>query len=283
MIDTQKRLFTTREGTAALHILRGRETTPACNFVALHGFTGSGLDFECLAHLIGGTWYCPDWPGHGESPAPEYRTQPEFYSLANHLDSISHAIDLARADGVPVVLLGYSMGGRLALQWAINNPSTLRGLILVGTSPGLADASERQARQQSDQALAEKICADGVHAFLRRWQRLPLMESQSAIPEPWKSSWFHRRTNNSATGLSGSLLGVGTGVLPPLHCSLSELVLPTLLVVGENDTKFCQIMREMHTHLPFSEFHAIPAVGHAAHVEAPYRFAELVADFLLKN
>lgn len=270
-------------GEVALHVLSKRPSPFRCAFVALHGFTGSGLDFESLAHLVGGPWYCPDWPGHGESPFPAYPSQPDFYSLPHHLDIISQTVALARTDGLPVILIGYSMGGRLALHWAIKNAPLLRGLILIGTSPGLASDQERLARQLSDRQLADKIQADGIPAFLHYWQNLPLMRSQSAIPEPWKSAWLDRRANNSALGLAGSLLGVGTGALPALHHSLPELALPTLLAAGEHDEKFCRLMQEMHSRIPAAEFHAIPAAGHAAHVECPVSFADLMASFLKKN
>src|SRR5205807_809180 len=108
-------------------------------------------------------------------------------------------------------------------------------------SPGLASATEREQRRQSDSALAERIEREGVKAFIDYWEQIPLFASQNSLPREKREALREQRLNNRARGLANSLRGVGTGAQPALHARLPELNLPALLIAGELDTKFCQI------------------------------------------
>lgn len=282
----QKETITTGEGPLRLHVAGCPHPSAAFSIVALHGFTGSGLDFEAVAaaaQAIPAAWYCPDWPGHGENPTPSHATNPHYYSLSHHLEIIELTINRAQETGIPVILLGYSMGGRLALQWACEHPDSISKLVLIGSGPGLEDPIERQMRAASDDLLANRILADGVPAFLHYWQALPLMQSQQNIPASWQTTWAERRTHNRKEGLAGSLRGCGAGILPSLWEKLHGSQSPCLLVSGEQDQKFCTIMREMQAKLPDARFTTVPQAGHAAHVEQPHLFASLLHAFCQKS
>ena len=75
-------------------------------------------------------------------------------------------------------LLGYSMGGRLALYFALAYPERTRTLTLVSASPGIASLTERAERRRRDNALADRIEQDGIAAFVDYWQSLPMWKSQ---------------------------------------------------------------------------------------------------------
>jgi 2-succinyl-6-hydroxy-2,4-cyclohexadiene-1-carboxylate synthase len=164
------------------------------------------------------------------------------------------------------VLAGYSMGGRIALHAALARPERVRRLVLLGASPGLADASEREERRRADDALAERIEAIGVEAFADEWGRLPLWEGQ---PERVRAAAHADRLRNTPAGLADALRGLSTGALPSLWDRLGELPMPVVLLAGERDAKFRAIAERMAERIPGARLEIIPGTGHAAHLERP--------------
>lgn len=157
-----------------LHTWHGehRNLTP---ILALHGFTGSGLDFECFTSFTSSqfSWYAPDLMGHGKT---RISSNPRDYLLDAHV----HFLDLASEQiAKPFILLGYSMGGRLALKYALERPHFIKQLILISSTPGILDNHERILRQQSDELLASKILTEGVPNFIDFWQEQDLIKSQN--------------------------------------------------------------------------------------------------------
>ncbi len=233
--------------------------------LACHGFTGCGADFEPLRAALppGVTLIAPDFPGHGERGALRAA---EDYSLAAHLALLDAAAQ--RADG-PVTLLGYSMGGRLALHWALANPGRLRQLILVGASPGLATQAERAERAFADDAVAKYLRTEGLTAFYKYWHNQPFFRTLLALPPERLEPILARRHRNDPEGLALSLEHVGTGRLASLWERLPELTGPVDLVTGEHDPKFTELARRMGERLPRARLSVIEGAGHALHLERP--------------
>jgi 2-succinyl-6-hydroxy-2,4-cyclohexadiene-1-carboxylate synthase len=177
-------------------------------------------------------------------------------------------------------VLGYSMGGRAALALAIAAPERVGALILESTSPGLRDPEVRLARASQDALLAEAIERDGIQAFVDEWERLPLFESQAALPAPARAALRAQRLRNSPVGLANSLRGFGQGVMMPLHDFLPQIHVPTLIVTGALDARYCQLGREMAERIPGSLLEIVAGAGHTVHLEQPARFQRLVLDFL---
>lgn len=238
--------------------------------VALHGFTGSGADFDplraCLKPLS--TLATPDLPGHG---AKRSQRRLADYSLVAHLDTISEA-----ATAPQITLLGYSMGGRLALHWAIAHPERIHRLILVGASPGLATPAERDERRLGDATLAEFIRTRGLEAFFKYWHNQTFFQPMLRLPKDRLDPILERRAQNDPEGLAMSLENVGTGTLPSLWHRLNELRFPVDLVTGEHDVKFTRLAREMGAHLPKARHSVIDGAGHAVHLEKPADLAMLL-------
>jgi 2-succinyl-6-hydroxy-2,4-cyclohexadiene-1-carboxylate synthase len=147
-------------------------------------------------------------------------------------------------------------------------------LILVGASPGIADAAERAARAAEDAALADRIEAIGLEAFVREWGAQPLFDG---MPRGIAEIAHADRMRNTAAGLAAALRGLGTGVMPPLWDRLGELTVPVELVVGERDEKFRAIAERMTAALVAGRLHVVPGTGHAVHLEAPEAVAEVIA------
>ncbi|MFL5624255.1 MAG: 2-succinyl-6-hydroxy-2,4-cyclohexadiene-1-carboxylate synthase [Ktedonobacteraceae bacterium] len=258
---------------------RGAARKSGPTLVMLHGFTGSAAGWgNHLDTLDAYGWrvIALDLPGHGQSDAPD---DPQRYALACCQQDILAALQELGVSRGEAVLLGYSMGGRIALYAAFSG--FFRALILESASPGLEDRVERVQRRLSDEALAASIERDGVQAFVDRWEKLPLFASQNTLPFETREALRRQRLNNRASGLAQSLRGVGTGVQPSLHARLPTLRIPVLLIAGQLDPKFTAIARSMAQALPHAQLRIVPGAGHAVHLERPEEFASLVGDFSL--
>ncbi len=157
-------------------------------------------------------------------------------------------------------------------------PGAVDRLVLVGASPGLEDAAERAARKAADDALADRIEADGVPAFVDYWESIPLFASQRDLPTEQQAGIRAGRLDNSAVGLANSLRGMGTGVQP--FVDVRALPMPVLALAGALDTKFTAFGREMATLLPDGRFAEIDGAGHAAHIERPSACFALIEAFI---
>ena len=250
----------------------------------LHGFTGSSKNWQPLQAALADDYrvIALDLPGHGRSAAPADLARYTMPAVATDIGAL-----LDRLQSGPAHLLGYSMGGRLALYLALSAPARWRSLILESASPGLAPAAARAERRARDEALAAWIEAEGIEAFVDRWQALPLFASQRHLPE--KVRWAHRnrRLRNRPGGLADSLRGMGTGRQPSLWPRLAKLSLPLLLIAGALDEKFVTIARKMARALPAGScpprLEIVPEAGHTVHLERPILYARLVREWLSRH
>ncbi|MGH2883153.1 MAG: alpha/beta fold hydrolase, partial [Solirubrobacteraceae bacterium] len=139
-------------------------------------------------------------------------------------------------------------------------------LVLIGASPGLADAAERAARRAADEALADEIEGSSIEQFAISWARTPVLAGQ---PPEVADAVHADRLRNAPAGLARALRGLGTGALPSLWDRLGDVTMPVALVVGERDEKFRVIAAQMASALPDAELVLVPGAGHAVHLEAP--------------
>ncbi|GAC1360394.1 MAG: 2-succinyl-6-hydroxy-2,4-cyclohexadiene-1-carboxylate synthase [Ktedonobacteraceae bacterium] len=258
-------------------VVRRGKPSGAPALVLLHGFTGSAAGWGPLLDEFAdaGLYVIAlDMLGHGQSSVP---SAPERYSIDHCRADILAALQQLEVDPHNALLLGYSMGGRVALYTALT--TSFRALILESASPGLANPEERVRRQQSDNALAERIEREGIAPFIDYWQNISLFASQQNISLARRAAQREQRLNNSALGLANSLRGLGTGVQPALHARLYELTMPVLLIAGALDPKFCQLARQMADQIPTSQLAIVPDAGHTVHLEQPERFVSLVCAF----
>jgi 2-succinyl-6-hydroxy-2,4-cyclohexadiene-1-carboxylate synthase len=256
----------------------------------LHGFTGSAATWTPHLHALAGRFLTigVDLLGHGQSDAPadpkRYRMDRTVDDLLAMLDQLatSRAAHLHRTDeGRPGLrVLGYSMGGRVALHLALAAPERIAALVLESASPGIANQAERTARMATDQELAGAIGRDGITAFVDRWESLPLFASQQRLPDEVRAQLRAQRLANSPVGLANSLRGMGAGAQEPLYDRLPDLSMPVLLIAGALDEKYRVLAQTMAANIPRARAAIVPGAGHAVHLEQPTAFEELVLNFL---
>lgn len=233
--------------------------------VLVHGFTQTLVSWSPLAERLADALQVVrvDLPGHGGSASVD-------------LSFVDAAAAVGEAGG-PATYVGYSMGGRLCLRLAIDRPDLVQALVLVGASPGLADAGERAARREADDELADDIERTGTAAFLDRWLTQPLFASLTPDPDDLSA-----RLTNTSAGLAAALRRLGTGIQEPLWSRLSELRMPVLAIAGQDDERYTHLAEEMADAIGVNaQVVAIAGAGHAAHLERPAGFARLLSAFLV--
>lgn len=242
----------------------------------LHGFTGGAATWKPFRDAWRGfRLVAVDLLGHGQSDSPAAWQRYSADHCVADLVAVLDALAVQRTS-----VLGYSMGGRIALRLAVGAPERVRALVLEGSSPGIEDDQERAARRESDWALADAIEREGVAAFVDRWQALPLFASQARLPASTRDSLRRQRLRNNPIGLANSLRGMGVGAQQPLWEELPKLTAPTLVLVGAEDHKYRCLAEHMVTAMPNAHAVVLSGAGHAVHLEQPDTFAREVEKFL---
>jgi 2-succinyl-6-hydroxy-2,4-cyclohexadiene-1-carboxylate synthase len=243
--------------------------------VLLHGFAGSASEWEGpVVDGLAGSGLLPvlvDLPGHGADTGV---SDPSSFTLVAALGRIESA------GRWPTDLIGYSMGGRLALHYAVAHPNRVRRLVLESASPGLERESERAERRSADEALAARIESEGVEWFVDHWESQPMFETRRRLDADELERRRNLRIRNDPRSLAAALRGLGTAALPSLWDHLEQLDVPTLLVVGERDEKFVSVAERMARAMPSARIAMIPGAGHTVHLEAPAAWLEAVIGFL---
>lgn len=243
----------------------------------LHGFTSSSATWHPLTSYLEdtSTMIMVDLLGHGKTESPPQWERYEILKSAADLKLLLDHLAIEKVD-----LLGYSMGGRLAITFAATYPEKVRKLVLESTTPGLKTVKEREARCEQDAKLATKIRTEGVKTFVDYWENIPLFQTQKNLSPSIRGEIRKQRLDNNALGLANSLLGMGTGSQPTWWSSLANFSFETLILAGELDVKFHNIGEEMVSILPNARFLSIKNAGHAIHVEEPEKFGTIVSGFL---
>jgi 2-succinyl-6-hydroxy-2,4-cyclohexadiene-1-carboxylate synthase len=232
--------------------------------VLLHGFGGTCRTWDGVVARLDGERYRPlalDLRGHGAARD------------ALPIGFVECCVDILAAAPGRFALCGYSMGGRIAQHVALAAPERISRLVLVSTTAGLDDPVERAERVASDAALAGRIERETIEEFVARWRAQPLF----AEDPPWVAALAradHRR--NDPARLATAMRALSTGMMEPLWGRLTGLRVPTVVLAGERDRKFCEIGERLAATLPDARLQIVPGAGHAVHLETP----EVVAEVL---
>lgn len=240
--------------------------------IALHGFTGSSTIWSPDLFPFGYRLLAPDLLGHGQTDSP---SDPARYSIDAAARDLIELI--TRLTIPPVTLLGYSMGGRLALHTALTAPHLISSLILESTSPGIENEDQREERRRSDHALSKRIESEGLAAYVHYWENIPLFSTHTPA---MRDHLRPIRLAQNPRGLANSLRGMGTGVQPNNWSRLQQITMPVLLITGEFDTKFTVIARHMSRLMPNTTLATVPGTGHTIHLEQPDLYRQTLAHFL---
>lgn len=235
---------------------------------------GNGSEFNQVMSLLADRFYCLalDLPGHGKTQTEGDRA----YSMESTARGIIRFLDESGISSC--VLVGYSMGGRLALYLALHFSNYFSKVVLESASPGLKTQAERNQRIQKDLALAKRLETEDFSAFLAAWYRQPLFASLQAHPQ-FEQMLTHRLCNDPFK-LATSLRYLGTGQQPSLWNTLRLNSVPILLLAGALDQKFVDINIEMAACHPLITLNIADRCGHNIHFENAAWYAQTIQSFL---
>lgn len=239
--------------------------------VCFHGFSESESTWDGI-EIPGYRLIRIDSIGHGRSARPMELTP---YTLSQMLSDL-HRVIYAVA-GERYALMGYSMGARLALLYALEYPEEVTHLVLESGSVGIEDETERQERYAADRVLANRIREHDVQWFSETWAKLAIFQTQQSLPTKVQQQIQRRRLLNSPHALAFTLEGSGQGSMPYVGHRLLELTMPVCYISGELDLKYTAIGAQY-----FGDIHRIVSkVGHNVHVEAPEAYRQILKQFFI--
>jgi len=246
--------------------------------VFLHGFLGSGSDWLPVARLLEPHYCCMlvDLPGHGETGISATANPDLFFTET--VDAL--AAELRRTASHPCLLVGYSMGGRIALALLLRHPDLFEKAVIVSASPGLRTEEERIGRRESDEGVARKI-ERNFEGFIKAWYDQPLFATLKSHP------LFHEiereRKINNPLSLASALRLLGTGRQPSFWDELPANRMPIQFFAGEKDLKFVEIGHQMVNLCPESSLEIFPGCGHTLHIENRELFLDSLLTFFNKH
>jgi 2-succinyl-6-hydroxy-2,4-cyclohexadiene-1-carboxylate synthase len=246
----------------------------------LHGWMGSSEDYIELIDRLKSQFYCIaiDLPGHGKTEVIEEDIGYDFVSTARGIVRLLDSLEIDRCS-----IAGYSFGGRLALYLALEFPNRFVGVasrnenrvILESTSPGLATASERQARIDRDRQIIERLATTTFADFVRDWYQQSIFIGIDSHPN--FPALIHRRiATNQPSNLAKSLQYAGLGMQPYLGDRLKLSTRSISLIVGALDNKFVNIGRDLQRICPQVNLNIIPNCSHNVHFEQPELWLNLI-------
>jgi 2-succinyl-6-hydroxy-2,4-cyclohexadiene-1-carboxylate synthase len=241
--------------------------------VLLHGFTGHPRSWDALAVRWAGrglSVIAPALPGH-DPGSPPIGGESFEDAVARIETAITGALGGGRA-----ILVGYSMGARVGLGLLARRPRWLSRAVLVAARIPPADPAERQARRQLEDGWCIRLRSEGLEAFLREWEALPLWSTQAALPEEQRARQREIRSRHDPAALATAVETLGLARMPREPQRLAAAEARVTLVVGARDEKFVPLVRELAGVIPGAVPQVVPAAGHNVVVEAPDALARLV-------
>ncbi len=249
--------------------------------IFLHGFMGNINEFDEAIKLLGEefSYLTLDLPGHGKT---QVLGGDEYYKIEPTAQAIINLLDELKID--KCYLIGYSMGGRLALYLTLHFPERFIKVVLESASPGLATEADRLERVRSDAQIARKLSRSIIKtdfaAFLSNWYNQPIFGSLKNHPK--FERLLENRLQNPLIGLTKSLQFMGTGNQPSLWEKLKENTTPLLLLAGENDEKFRDINTEIANISKVAQLKVISNTAHNIHFENTVEFVQNIREFFQK-
>jgi 2-succinyl-6-hydroxy-2,4-cyclohexadiene-1-carboxylate synthase len=240
----------------------------ASGLVLLHGFTGSPESWQPVTTGLSATLtvLAPSLVGHGDQV---------HATVAGFEDEVDRIASLL-SDATRWHLVGYSLGGRIALGLLARHALLFSGATLIGAQPGLQSQEARAERHAADERWCTMLRERPLSEFVATWEDQPLFRSQRMLSDDVLARQRVERLGQNPVGLVRSLALTGLGVMPSYWDSLCRIHTPTTLVVGAKDDKFKSIGRDMAARMPASRLEIVPDAGHNVVLEKPSMIRSLI-------
>ncbi len=241
----------------------------------LHGFLGSHREWQPWVDAWSDHYHTValDLPGHGDTPTCD---DPNAYTVPGAARAVTDWLTTHHC--TPAYIVGYSLGGRIALTLACQQPLICRRAVIESSSPGLLDARLATARRRHDECWAQRFENEPLDQVLDAWYRQPIFASLHSEPDRYARMKVERQKNRP-TEMARVLRGMSVGVQDSLWSDLPRVTCDLLVLAGEADAKYTEIAARMAALSPRIQDAVIPGAGHNTHWEAPDAWAQRVHTF----
>jgi 2-succinyl-6-hydroxy-2,4-cyclohexadiene-1-carboxylate synthase len=224
--------------------------------------------------------FIPGFMQRGDAWRPVAELLPERYP-STMLDHSEHSFESRLAEisqaGAGRVLVGYSLGGRLALRAALRSPGSFAAVVTVGATAGIEEGPLRVARAEADEKLASWIETASMEDVVSLWERQPMFADQSdALVEAQRSG----RLSHDQRSLALLLRTAGQGALEPVWHDLRSFELPLLAIAGARDDGYTRAAKRIASTAPNGRLAIVEEAGHAPQLQRPDEVARLISEFL---
>jgi 2-succinyl-6-hydroxy-2,4-cyclohexadiene-1-carboxylate synthase len=266
-------------GSVRYHVEKHGSHTDTKPIVLLHGFSGSGESFEHLFEKLSKitTIYAVDLIGHGKTESPDEK---KLYRIENQLEQIDSLI-IQLGLKTPI-LWGYSMGGRLALNYVIKFPFNISGLILESTNNGIENEADRDERARKDAVLSSEILNDYT-SFLEKWNRLPLFKSPNGTTKIHFDKFAQVQKSQNPLGLAQSISEFSPANIPYISDELKHISQPVLILTGENDIGYTKLWIDLTKLIKNANHIIIQKAGHRVHLDNPDDYIIALEKYLTET
>jgi 2-succinyl-6-hydroxy-2,4-cyclohexadiene-1-carboxylate synthase len=224
--------------------------------------------------------FIPGFMQRGDAWRPVAELLPERYPsvmLEHEQNSFEGRLREIAAAGEGRLLVGYSLGGRLALRAALRDPEHYLGVVTIGATAGIDEPSLRSVRAEADERLAAWMEAAPIEDIVGVWERQPLFADQSeALVEEQRPG----RLAQDPAALAMILRTAGQGVLEPVWHELLRLDLPLLAIAGARDEGYVRAAKRIADIAPRGRSEIVEDAGHAVQLQRPEAVAELIEELL---
>jgi 2-succinyl-6-hydroxy-2,4-cyclohexadiene-1-carboxylate synthase len=240
----------------------------------LHGFLGSSEDWQPVIEQLQTGYHviAVDLPGHGKSlglPPVSYT----FPGMVNEL------FQLLRTEKIhKISIVGYSMGGRIAMYLIHRAPEIWNHAIIIAASPGLSGEERRSARADWQEKQIELIKSQPIDEFVQLWYKMDLFDPLRNSPV--FSSVLQRRLHNNGPELAKAFTGFSILNQPDFLGPRHEIRCPILYISGSADEKYCRIGEEFGHFITGSRAVVIGGAGHSVHLEKPEETTRIIQNYL---
>jgi 2-succinyl-6-hydroxy-2,4-cyclohexadiene-1-carboxylate synthase len=223
--------------------------------------------------------FIPGFMQRGDAWRPVAELLPERYP-SRLLDHAEHSFEGRMREILEAgssVLVGYSLGGRLALRAALRSPGSFTAVVLVGSTAGIAEGPMRVQRAEADEKLASWMEAMPIEDIVALWERQPLFADQSELLVEEQRPG---RLSQDPRSLALLLRTAGQGTLEPVWDELRTLEVPLLAIAGARDDGYSAAAKRIASVALSARAAIVEEAGHAAHLQQPAAVADLITDFL---
>jgi len=267
-------MITTKDGVN-LHVEEAGQGTP---ILFIHEFGGNHLSWEQQMHFFSRRYRCVTYAARGYPPS-DVPESVEAYSQAIAADDAVAVLDGLGIDKAHVV--GLSMGGFCTLHFGLRTPERALSLTVAGAGYGAEKQFENYFRGVSLE-VAENFEKQGAKEFSKIYALgASRVQFQNKDPRGWQE-FAEQLARHSDMGAANTMRGVQARrpSLYDLEDGLKRMMLPTLVVVGDEDDHCLQPGIFLKKTIPACGLSVFPKTGHTLNLEEPAAFNALLAEFL---